>query len=86
MTETVLFVGGSADGSKRLVNFGTEIVSVPILHPAVDEIKNETYIRRVLHLNSNGRLICFAIYLISTESPDNLIPLLIERYRKENSK
>ena len=81
MTETVLFLGGSADGSMRLVNYGSERESIPMLYPATDEIKNETYIRRTVHLSCNGCLICFGLYLISTEDPVNLIPLLIAGYR-----
>jgi hypothetical protein len=71
MTETVLFVGGSADGKRMSVNLAMQRVGVGL--------KEEAYRRQVFRSGSRD----YSIYLVESESPDNLIPLLIEGYRRK---
>jgi hypothetical protein len=82
MTETVLFVGGLMDGRWMVLNQATSTFSVPVMQGTKNvwavgdngkcDIEHETYRHVAPHC-----------YLISTESPDNLIPLLIEGYRRK---
>ena len=76
MTESVLFVGGCADG-KRIAVKGLQYFDIPKLTEGGFRI--ERYHRETL---TNGKQ-DFHVYLSTTEPPDNLIPLLIEGYRKE---
>ena len=81
MTETVLFVGGRMDGKRQVFSKTPDSIDIPVWCESphiywVDPnwemcIEWETYNHAAPHC-----------YLISTESPDNLIPLLIEGYRK----
>ena len=80
MTETVLFVGGSADGKMMAIAHPMSRIDFQIMQgvavwtdcPERIPVTTETYNRVAPHC-----------YLISTESPDNLIPLLIEGYRRK---
>ena len=72
MTETVLFVGGSADG-KDIDAWG-DYFDIPV----PTKLGRERYQRVKL---TNG-MQDFHVFLALSESPDNLIPLLIEGYRK----
>jgi hypothetical protein len=84
MTETVLFVGGSMDGKRIVLREATSTLSVPVRKGfkfvlAVGDnrkcdIEQETYRHVAPHC-----------YLISAESPDNLIPLLVEGYRGKDA-
>lgn len=84
MTETVLFVGGSADGKRCIVRGETDRVDIPTINKDgfSDGVPTgrESYHRATVEYGAFE----YHFYLISTESPDNLIPLLIEGYgRKE---
>ena len=76
MTETVLFVGGSADKKGGDSLFGKPIVySDDLKDPG--EIKFGTYPAIYKAINKvTGEV-------IYVEDPDNLIPLLIEGYRRK---
>lgn len=81
MTETVLFVGGGMDGKRWVMERLADRIEVPVLRGdpswvVACFVKSETYILQDFGPKRT-------IYLISTESPDNLVPLLIEGYRKE---
>jgi len=73
MTETALFVGGKMDGKVMVLKKGVE--RVDIFPEGV--LAKETYYRQTLYTGTKE----IPIYLISTESPDSLIPLLIGGYR-----
>jgi hypothetical protein len=78
MTETVLFVGGPHDGRIMEINGGEQarIICFPASPAGTD-----AYHRYLLCCGRGFK----AFYLISTESPDNLIPLLIEGYRQQKA-
>jgi hypothetical protein len=81
MTETVLFVGGSRDGERIAVR-GSGDFNVQFFKSGEEEpIEIETYHLIVPHTLIHD--VPCPIYLISTESPENLIPLLIEGYRRK---
>ena len=69
MTETVLFVGGVVNGKIIDLNSPKDRIEVPVLIKG--EFGRQSYYRQSI-----------SIYLADGESPDNLIPLLIEGYRK----
>ena len=78
MTETVLFVGGSADGKQREVEIKDDVVYFEQMVLAPGGFRVEIYRREAIVRNMKS----YYFYIPSTESPDNLIPLLIEGYRK----
>jgi hypothetical protein len=86
MVETVLFVGGSADGEKMHISSTAQEVRL-LVPPAQSDnsmcqrLDEETYRRQIIYAYKEMK--GHPIYLISTESPDNLIPLLIEGYRRK---
>ena len=75
MTETALFVGGKMDGKVMVLKKGVE--RVDIFPEGV--LAKETYYRQTLYTGTKE----IPIYLISIESPDSLIPLLIGGYREK---
>lgn len=77
MTETVLFVGGSQDGKMKNVKERMRYYDIPVLMKGGFGI--ERYWCEILHFGTKEH----PVYLSMAESPDNLIPLLIEGYRKE---
>jgi len=91
VTETVLFVGGVADGQRFYVEGSEPEMCVSIigsgrfrLFIGLDNpisVEKSAYHRHYLRDVRNGKE--SPVYLISTESPDNLIPLLIEGYRPQ---
>ena len=74
MTETVLFIGGSADGRRVDVKEGMQCFDIPKLMKGGFGV--ERYSREVLHCGEKE----YPVY--TSEPPDNLIPLLIEGYGK----
>ena len=79
MTETVLFVGGSADGKQREVEIKDDVVYFEQMVLAPGGFRVEIYRREAIVRNMKS----YYFYIPSTESPDNLIPLLIEGYRRK---
>ena len=68
MTETVLFVGGSANAKVREFDSPMDRIDVPVL--VKGGFGKQVYRRQAI-----------SIYLADDESPDNLIPLLIAGYK-----
>ena len=86
MTETVLFVGGFMDG--KVLNISPSVHTFNA-HVPKEEGREviETYHRQALHLPGmpgGDYRVNHSIFLAETESPDNLIPLLIEGYRRKD--
>jgi len=87
MTETVLFVGGSADGKRKVFDRPLETIDVQVMKgdavwtdcPERPPVMIEKYHREFIP----SRIRDCRVYLIESESPDNLIPLLIEGYRRK---
>jgi len=69
MTKTVLFVGGCANGEIR--DFDSPMDRIDVNVRVSDGLGKQVYRRQFI-----------SIYLADGESPDNLIPLLIEGYKK----
>jgi hypothetical protein len=87
MTEPVLFIGGSADGQRKFFDRPLQRIDVQVMKgeatwtdsPERPPVTVETYYRVFLPYRMRD---CQA-YLIESESPNNLIPLLIEGYRQQ---
>lgn len=82
MSEGILFVGGSADGMRKVYDNPREHIYIQVMRGSFmwvsdsnSAIITETYNR----VGPN-------CYLISTEHPDNLVRLLMEGYRQVKAK
>jgi hypothetical protein len=86
MTETVLFVGGSMDGQKKIFCKVPHTFSIPVSQGPPPTwvgdnskcyIVREDYHREILYYGEKE----YPVFLISTKPAEHLIPLLIEGYR-----
>jgi hypothetical protein len=88
MIRQVLFIGGSADGKRESIDSPLEVIDIQVMKDCFARW-NENVERPPVKIESYYRVStpyrigdCYA-YLFQSESEKNLIPLLINGYRRE---